>query len=279
VTDQVNSAQTAPEAERATRTGTGIQSVEVGIALLRALVEAKGSLPLTTLAASVGMAPGKAHKYLASYIRGGLVTQKESGGRYDLGPMALELGLAAMRRMDVMEMGQTALDDLRDRLGTTTSMAVWANRGPTIVRWAETPHIMSVTIRIGTVMPLLTSGFGRVFAAFLDRRLTQEAIQAEIADPDGPAARAGLRTLADVDSLLAEFRGHRMSVAENLVDPGRAALSAPVFDHNNRVVAAIAVIGVQGRLDTSWDGKPARELALCVQNLSRRLGARPHLFA
>jgi DNA-binding IclR family transcriptional regulator len=183
-----------------------------------------------------------------------------------------------MRRMDIMVMAQAAIDDLRDRLGTTTSMAVWANHGPTIVRWAEPAHIMSLTIRIGTVMPLLTSGFGRVFAAFLDRRLTQDAIRREIADPEGPAARAGLRTLADVDSMLAEFRSRRMTVAENLVDPGRGAIGAPVFDHNDRVVAAIAVIGVQGQLDTSWDGMPARELALCVQGLSRRLGAQPHLY-
>lgn len=256
------------------RTGsTGIQSIETGIPLLRILAEAKTALPLTTLAAAVGMAPGKAHKYLASFIRSGLVTQSETGGRYDLGPFALELGLAAIRRLDVMDIAQAALDDLRDQLDTTVSMAVWANRGPTIVRWAETPNIMSLTIRIGTVMPLLTSSFGRIFAAFLDRRATQELMQAEIADPNGLAARAGLRTLGDIEAMLAEFRSRRMSVAVDLVDPGRAALSAPVFDHNNKMVAAISVVGVQGRLGVAWDGKPACELAMVASKLSRRLGA------
>jgi DNA-binding IclR family transcriptional regulator len=280
VVERVNRVERAAEpAEWPARVATGIQSVEHGIGLLRALADANGPLTLTALAVATGMAPGKAHKYLVSYIRGGLVTQKGPGGRYDLGPTALELGLAVMRRMDLMEVAQAALDNLRDRLGTTASMAVWANHGPTIVRWAETPHIMSLTIRIGTLMPLLNSAFGRVFAAFLDRRLTQDIIRAEIADPEGPAARAGLRTLADVDRLLAEFRSRRMTVAENLVDPGRAALGAPVFDYNERVVAAIAVIGVQGQLDTSWDGAPARELALCVENLSRRLGAQKPPFA
>lgn len=276
---QVNSVAPAESGDVSARLGTGIQSVELGMGLLRVLTESPGPLTLTALAGATGMAPGKAHKYLLSFIRGGLVTQKESGGRYDLGPMALELGLAAMRRLDVMELAQAALDNLRDRVGTTTSMAVWANRGPTIVRWAETPHIMSLTIRIGTVMPLLTSGFGRVFAAFLDRRLTQESIQAELTDPNGLAARAGLRTMVDVDAMLAEFRSRRMSVACNLVDPGRAALGAPVFDHNGRMVAAIVVIGVEGQLDTSWEGAPARELHNCAQNLSRRLGAEPRTFS
>jgi DNA-binding IclR family transcriptional regulator len=257
---------------------TGIQSIENGTPVLRALVQAKEAMTLTAIAAASGMAPGKAHKYLASYIRAGLVVQNETGGRYDLGPFALELGVAAMRRINIMEIAQATLEDLRDALGHTVSLAIWANRGPTIMRIAETPEILSLTVRFGTVMPLLTSAFGRIYAAFLDRRLTQGLIQAELADPAGIAARSDLRSLAEVESLLAEFRAHRMSVAENLSAPGRAALAAPIFDHNNRIVAAIAVIGVQGRLDLNWDGRPARSLATAARKLSLRLGAAPDLI-
>jgi DNA-binding IclR family transcriptional regulator len=255
----------------------GIQSIEIGTPLLRALAQAKGALPLTILAASVGMPPGKAHKYLTSFIRCGLVTQSGAGGRYDLGPFALDLGLAALRRIEVLELAQPSLDRLRDSLGDTVSMAVWANRGPTIVRWAETPHIMSMTIRIGTVMPLLTSSFGRVFAAYLDRRLTQEIMQTELVEPDGLAQRAGFRSLGDVEAMLADVRAHRMSVAVNLVDPGRGALCAPVFDHSGGLVAAVAVIGAHDRIEATWSGKPAQELAAMTRNLSRRLGAPNHL--
>lgn len=257
---------------------TGIQSIENGTPVLRALVHAKGPMSLTAIAAASGMAPGKAHKYLASYIRAGLVVQHESGGRYDLGPFALELGVAAMRRINVMEIAQAALDDLRNLLGYTISLAIWANHGPTIMRIAETPDIMSLTVRFGTVMPLLTSSFGRIFAAYLDRRLTQGMIQAELADPSGIAAQAGLRSFADVEAMLAQFRARRMSVAENLSAPGRSALAAPVFDHNNRIVAAMAVVGMQGRLDLDVDSRPARELATAARKLSQRLGASPDLI-
>ena len=259
-------------------TSTGIQSIENGTPVLRALVQAREPMTLTAIAMASGMAPGKAHKYLASFIRAGLVVQNESGGRYDLGPFALELGVAAMRRINIMEIAQPALEDLRDLLGHTISLAIWANRGPTIMRIAETPDLMSLTVRFGTVMPLLTSGFGRIFAAFLDRRLTQGLMQAELLDPTGFAASSGLTNLEEVETMLAQFRAHRMSVAENLSAPGRAALAAPIFDHNNRIVAAIAVIGVQGRLDLNWDGRPARELTRVARKLSLRLGASPELI-
>lgn len=261
--------------DQAERTiSTGIQSIEIGTSLLRALAQAKGPLTLTALAKAAGMPPGKAHKYLTSFIRSGLAAQNAAGGRYDLGPFALELGFAAMRRLAIMDIAQATLDDLRDQLGTTTSMAVWANHGPTIVRWAETPHLMSLVIRIGTVMPLLTSAFGRIFAAFLDRRATQEIIHRELSDPAGLAARAGLRSLADVEAQLAEFRDRRMSFAEDLAAPGRTAIAAPVFDHNNGIIAAIAVIAIQGGFDLGWDSRAAKKLAMAANKLSQRLGAR-----
>src|SRR5690242_6074960 len=107
-------------------------------------------MSLTAIAAATGMAPGKAHKYLASHIRAGLVVQHESGGRYDLGPFALQIGAAAMRRINIIEIAQSAMDDLRNLLGHTISLALWANHGPTIMRIAEAPELMSLTVRFGT---------------------------------------------------------------------------------------------------------------------------------
>ena len=251
----------------------GIRSIELGTALLRALAESEGPLTLTALAGAAGMPLGKAHKYLASFVRSGLVMQQQAGGRYDLGPFALELGFSSIGRMAVMEIAQAALDDLRDRLGTTASMAIWSPRGPTIARWAETSHMISPLIRLGTVMPLLTSAFGRAFAAFLDRSRTEAIIRRELADPSGLAARAGLRSLDDVDALMAEFRARGMAFAEDLAAPKRAALAAPVFDRDNSMVAAIAVIAVQGRFDTSWEGSAAAAVAATARHLTQRLSA------
>lgn len=53
----------------------GIQSVEVGIPLLKALQEAQGPLTLTVLSEMARMPASKAHRYLASYARAGLVRQ------------------------------------------------------------------------------------------------------------------------------------------------------------------------------------------------------------
>ena len=75
----------------------GIQSVEVGFALLDVLARAPGPLMLRDLAAAAGMSAAKAHRYLVSFQRLALVTQDSRNNRYDLGPAALRLGLGQVQ--------------------------------------------------------------------------------------------------------------------------------------------------------------------------------------
>ena len=77
----------------------GIQSIEVGGALLKALAHHGRPLALKDLAAEAGMAAAKAHPYLVSFGKLGLIEQ-DSSGRYGLGPLAMQLGLISLQAFD-----------------------------------------------------------------------------------------------------------------------------------------------------------------------------------
>src|SRR3990167_8804704 len=138
----------------------GIQSVEVGFELLNALSNAPGSLMLRDLAAAAGMSAAKAHRYLVSFQRMGLVMQDPVSTRYDLGPAALRLGLASLSRIDAVKLARERLPQLLADTGHTLAIAVWGNQGQTMVHWLEAPQTGPVTLRLGDVMPLLTSATG-----------------------------------------------------------------------------------------------------------------------
>jgi DNA-binding IclR family transcriptional regulator len=250
----------------------GIQSVEVAAPLLRALVDL-GEGALSSLAAAANMPPSKARKYLASLVRTQLVAQDGAGGKYKLGPFALELGLASMRQLDVVEMAQETLNDLRDELNTTASMAIWTESGPAIVRWAQTSY-MAHPMRLGTVLPLLTSAPGRIFAAYLDEARTQKLLSRELKEATDAARTAGFRTLADVKRMTAEVRDAGLCTINSVVAPGVDVVCAPVFDHMGGIVAAIAAVGLHGQgFDRSATGRFARSLVVACHALSRRLGS------
>src|SRR3954469_9352583 len=177
----------------------GIQSVEVGFALLDALAKAAGPLMLRDLAAAAGMSAAKAHRYLVSFQRLQLVVQDAASTRYDLGPAALKLGLASLSRLDAVKLARERVTVLMENLGHTLALAVWGNQGPTIVHWEESPQSVTVNLRLGDVMPLLTSATGRCFAAYVSKEAITPLLKEEI-------ARAQRQGRTDVPTTLAQAR-------------------------------------------------------------------------
>ncbi len=102
----------------------GIQSVEVGFTLLEVLAKADGPLMLRDLAASASMSAAKAHRYLVSFQRLGLVHQDASSTRYDLGPSALQLGLAPLTPVDALSLSLERLTLYIERNDNSIALAV-----------------------------------------------------------------------------------------------------------------------------------------------------------
>lgn len=266
----------------------GIQSVEVGFELLEAMSQASGPLMLRDLAAAAHMSAAKAHRYLVSFQRLGLVIQDPVSTRYDLGPAALRLGLACLSRIDAVRLARERAHALLQVTGHTVALAVWGNQGPTMVHWAEAPQTVPVTLRLGDVMPLLTSATGRCFAAFMgtegrDAQRIGPMIGEELArlkklplsvatPPDLP------RSPAEVDALLQEVRARGLARVVHSLLPGVAGFCAPVFDAQGHLALGMVVLGSVTTFDTDWDGLPARAVLQATRRLSADLGhpgARP----
>ena len=249
----------------------GVRSVETAADILAVMAAADGPQNLKSLAAAAGMAPAKAHRYLVSLVRGGLVEQDPASGRYALGGLALNLGLAALRRLDVVELAATALADLGAAIDETVLLAIWGNRGPVVIRWREASHPVTVNVRVGSVMPLLRSSTGRVFLAYLPEAATGTMLEAELAAADESVPDVP-RSVAVARSLAAEVRERGLARVRGQMLPGVAALSAPVFQHDGSLQAVLTVLGPAPAFDVAWTGANAAALTAAAQALSSRLG-------
>jgi len=251
---------------------TGIQSVEVGFALLQALAEAPGPLMLKDLAAAAHMPAAKAHRYLVSYQRSGLAVQDAATARYDLGPMALQLGLAALRRSDPVRLARERMPQLLQQLDHTVALAVWGNRGATIVHWEEPPQGTTGHLRLGDVMPLLSSATGRCFGAWLPAARTAPLLQAEL-----ELARRNRRgdlpqTPEAAEALFAEVRARGSARVADTLLPSVVAFCAPVFDARGHVALGITTLGTIASFDPHWGGAIDQALQSMAAQLSHVLG-------
>lgn len=242
-----------------------IQSVSVGFRLVRALEAAGRPMSLTQVAAAAGMATSQAHLYLASYVHEGLVRQNEDTSRYELGPYALQLGLAALRGLDVLALAREELERLRERSQESAHFSVWTERGPCIVLNVDGARALPFSSRIGFVLPVRASATGRVFLAHLPATETAPVLAAQAADGMSEAALA---------AILADVRLRGFCYTSSMVNVGLAAVSAPVFDHSQRICGVLTIIAPDDALTADAASAPVQALQASAAALRARLGAR-----
>lgn len=250
----------------------GIQSIEVGFRLLQTLALAQRPMMLRDLASSASMPAAKAHRYLVSFMRTGMVEQDAATGRYDLGSFALELGLSSLGRLDPVRFAGPYLEELCEEIHQSVALAVWGNRGATIVRIIDTGDHVAINLRAGNVLPTVKSATGKLFAAYYRAPSVRQIINDELhaAATKNKVAVTILRR--QLEAALTEIRTRGIARAVGNLTAGINGFSAPVFDHTGSIVAAITSLGSVGEFNAEWDSPFAKATKEAALALSRRLG-------
>lgn len=255
-------------------TGHGLTSLDAALGVLAHLATLDAPSQLSDIARACGMPPSKVHRYLASFVSAGLVRQEGRSGRYDLGPAALQLGLAALARHDFVNAAADGLAGLSIETGMTVLLSVWANRGATVVRWERGSTPTDTSMGLGTTLPLLNSATGRVFLAWGPQRAIAPGVEGQLRRlakhpglcGDFEPTKAGIKALAD------GTRARGYAFVEGRFIPGLVAAAAPVLDWQGEAQAAITLVGIDPAAVTP--GSPQTEclLAYCARKSVLRPG-------
>ncbi len=282
-----------PERNRERR--QSVQSADTVVAVLKGLARLGGRATLTALASSIDENPAKLHRYLVSLIDGGLVIQDPVSQHYILGLDTMLIGLAAMHQADPIRIAEPGLIALCEQLQITSFIAVMGNKGPTIVRMEEPMLPVTVNVRVGSVLPLLTSATGRVFLGMHDEPLVRRMANEEfsryvhsrrVLAPQGADDSQGLSFNPEqvdipelgesLDTLIGKVqqdisRYHCTTVIDTNLK-GISAVAAPIFNFAGQVAAVVTVLGASGSFDATLTGPTANTVRDQAQRISRQLG-------
>lgn len=247
----------------------GIQALDAALVVLRAMTEFDGPVALSDLARSASMPASKVHRYLASFIHAGLVMQASRSGRYQLGPFASTLGIAALARTDFVNQAAEEVAGLCEATGLTVLLSVWGNQGATVVRWCRAPSPVVTSFGLGSTLPLLTSSSGRVFLAYLPKSLTlqrllietERALESGLSIPDVDLSPGG------IDRLIESIRADGFASVDGRFVPGLRAIAAPILNWQGEAEAAVTLISTSDAI-LSPTGQAVKQLRAFVARLS-----------
>ncbi|WP_138466549.1 IclR family transcriptional regulator [Poseidonocella sp. HB161398] len=221
------------------RRGATIQSIAVGARFLEALAAADGPQALGQLARRTGSGSSTAHRYLQSLVREGLARQDPASGLYDLGPSALALGIAALKRIDPVDIASAEMRRLAEESAASAGVAIWTERGPVLVRWHRSAIFSISSLGLGDILPLDNTACGLVFQAHLAPALIAVARASQPAafrgSPPAPETLAAIRR-----SRRAELTSHLLS--------GVTGQAAPVFDAQGGLACVITTVADLNRM-------------------------------
>ncbi|RMM17526.1 IclR family transcriptional regulator [Pseudomonas syringae pv. pisi] len=242
-----------------------VQAAEVGLGVLKALAELSPATSLSRLAEHLGMPASKVHRYLQALIASGFAEQDAVNNHYGLGREALQVGLASLGKLDVLKVSAPWLASLRDELNQTCFLAVWGNKGPTVVYVEPSMGAVTLVTQIGSVLPLLGSSTGLVFDSFLNGRETAALREQEV-------LLLSASQLREVEQHVEQIRTTGVHQIQGLLMPGINAASSPLFAMGNKLVGVITVVGPGSVLNDETQSLAARRLLQTAVTISERMG-------
>jgi len=233
---------------------TGSQSIDRAAQLLVLVVEGDGATSVGELAQRSGLPKSTVSRAVSALERRGLLQRDGARRSVRPGPVLLGLARRGVPDADLVDLAGLILQGLSDASGETINLAVPTPLGVEHLAQVDSRHFIGSTNWLGRRVEYSTTAVGKVFAAF------------------GAAPPELDHAIPDAVLETTRARGYAIAVGE--LEPGLAAMAAPVRDAGGETVAALSISGPDHRLTTPRIAELAPVLVSGADGLSARLGYR-----
>ncbi|GIJ07884.1 IclR family transcriptional regulator [Micromonospora andamanensis] len=222
--------------EATARSGEFVQSLERGLAVIRAFDAEHAQLTLSEVARSTGLTRAAARRFLLTLVDLGYV--RTDGRLFALRPRILDLGYAYLSSLSLPEVARPHMEALVAQVHESCSMSVLDGDEVVYVARVPTKRIMTVGISVGTRFPAYATSMGRVLlaaqpAGWLDDYLATAKLR--------PLTRRTVTDPAKLRATLTKIATQGYALVDQELEEGLRSLAAPIHGDNGSVVAAVNV--------------------------------------
>lgn len=215
---------------------TFVQSLERGLAVIRAFSADHPRLTLSEVARTTGMTRAAARRFLLTLVQLGYV--RAEGREFFLRPRVLDLGYAYLSGLTLTEVAQPHLEAFVGKVHESSSVSVLDGDDIVYIARVPTKRIMAVVIAVGTRFPAYAASMGRVLLASLPPNELDEYLDRVKLVP------FTTRTITDKDELraaLTTVRQQGYALIDQELEDGLRSAAAPLHGLDGAVMAAVNV--------------------------------------
>jgi IclR family pca regulon transcriptional regulator len=242
------------------------QSLEKGLAVLRAFSAKRRSMSLAEIAQASQMTKSSAQRMVFTLESLGYLKKHPRTRHYLLTPHVLELGFSYLDAHSLIEVGNPFLAELTRLTGETACLTEPTGVEMTYIARFVSASFVPVHMPIGSRVPMYCTGSGRAYLSALPEAEALALVQSSTRVAHTPHTRT------EVDDIMASLQtvrdcGYAVNTQELFL--GDMTIAAPVIGGNGRPVAAVHVVAPTSRwarADAESQLVPA--LMQCVQVLS-----------
>ncbi|MGW2291549.1 IclR family transcriptional regulator [Streptomyces phaeochromogenes] len=257
-----------PQSDRATP-AYPIASVENTLRILLLLSE-RNHLSLADVAAELSIARSSAHRLMAMLTYYDFVRQ-DSGSRSFLpGPALIDVGLSAVRALDIRALARPVLTELATSTEMTAHLALPRGRDILYVDGVESQRTIRAALRTGDTLPAHVTGVGKALLATLNddqlRQLYRGAPPQAVTD----------KSISSVGGLIEEMRAARTAgyaVNRGESEPGVFSLGVAVSLPEPGMFAGLGLVCPEAAADPEWESRISIQLKAAAAELAKEMSA------
>ena len=216
-----------------------------GLELLRCFDGREGGLSLADLAHRLSDTRSSVFRFAYTLEHLGYLRRDPITKRYQLTPRVLELGYQALSVLDLPQLVQPYLEQLRDETNCSAHLGLLDGGQVRYVGRAPSQQTYASTIHIGSALPAHATAMGKVLLAWHDQKWVANWLERF------PLQAFTARTTTHRAAFLRELKAIRergYAVSRGEYELGIEAVAAPLTGAGGEAVAAINLSGPQSML-------------------------------
>ena len=222
-------------------------SIEKALNILNAFLPYNDAVSTTELSQKLGLHIATVSRILLTLAKNGYLRQDSQTKKYMLGPTILKLGNSVIRSLqsNIVPIAKPYIDTLRDTLGETVTFEIFSGKSSVMAYVAGTANPVRVAAEVGETLPSHAAAGSKSILAFSPPEVIAQSLKSDL-------LRAYTsNTITDEASFhrcLTEVRRQGYATDFGEIEVGVNAIAVPVFNHQERAIGAVVVVGPSSRV-------------------------------